>query len=74
MKSKLTISKQIDNCYEYVELAESAAMNGALADSNRYWRRATDIAIYLMDRYNAGTFSDEEYEFLKHIAKHIKDN
>lgn len=73
MKSKLTISKQINTCYEYVELAESAAYNGALQDSNRYWKRATDIAIYLIDTYNSGTFSDEEYTFLKQISKHFKD-
>lgn len=73
MKSKLTISKQISNCYEYVDLAESSAYNGALTDSNRYWKKATDIAIYLIDTYNAGTFSDEEYNFLKQIAKHFKD-
>ena len=74
MKPKLTISKQITTCYEYVDLAERAALNGALKDSNMYWKRATDIAIYLIDGYNAGTFTDEEYDFLKQIAKHFKDN
>lgn len=73
MKSKLTISKQITNCYEYVEHAETSALNGALHDSNRYWRRATDVAIYLLDSYDPGTFTDEEYDFLKQIAKHFKD-
>jgi len=73
MKSKLTISKQITNCYEYVDLAERAAMSGALRDSNMYWKRATDIAVYLLDKYDVGTFFDEEYDFLKQIAKHIKD-
>jgi hypothetical protein len=73
MKPKLTISKQVTNCYEYVDLAERAALNGALTDSNRYWRRATDIAIYLIDSHSPGTFSDEEYDFLVQIAKHFKD-
>lgn len=73
MKPKLTISKQITTCYEYVELAENAAINGAMKDSNHYWKRATDVAIYLLDSYNAGTFTDEEYDFLRQIAKHFKD-
>ena len=73
MKHTLTISKQIDNCYDYVEHAEIAALNGALQDSNRYWRKATDIAIYLLDKHNPGTFTDEEYDFLTQIAKHFKD-
>jgi len=73
MKPKLTISKQITNCYEYVDLAERAAVNGALRDSNMYWKRATDIAIYLLDSYDVGTFFDEEYDFLKQIAKHFKE-
>jgi hypothetical protein len=73
MKSKFTISKQITICYENVELAEEAAINGATQDSNHYWRRATDIAFYLMDNYNPGTFTDEEYDFLRQIAKHFKD-
>lgn len=73
MKSKLTISKQITTCYEYVELAENAAVSGALKDSNHYWKRATDVAIYLLDSYNAGTFTDEEYDFLRQIAKHFKE-
>lgn len=73
MNSKLTISKQITTCYEYVELAENAALSGAIKDSNHYWKRATDIAIYLLDSYNPGTFMDEEYYFLKQITKHFKD-
>ena len=73
MKSKLSISKKITPCYEYVELAERAALSGALRDSNHYWRRATDIAIYLLDSHDCGTFLDEEYDFLKQIAKHFKD-
>lgn len=73
MKSKLSISKKISTCYEYVELAERAALNGAMQDSNHYWRRATDVAIYLLDSYDSGTFLDEEYDFLRQIAKHFKD-
>lgn len=48
-------------------------MSGALRDSNMYWKKATDIAVYLLDKYDVGTFFDEEYDFLKQIAKHIKD-
>jgi hypothetical protein len=73
MKPKLTISRKITDCYEYVDLAERSALNGAFEDSNRYWNRATNIAIYLLDTYESGTFLDEEYDFLKQIAKHIKE-
>jgi hypothetical protein len=73
MNPKLSISKQITTCYEYVELAEISALNGDLQDSNHKWKRATDIAIYLLDTYESGTFLDEEYDFLRQIAKHFKD-
>jgi hypothetical protein len=73
MKSKLTISKQITTCYECVDLAERAALDGELQSSNHHWKKATDIAIYLLDKYDAGTFLDEEYDFLRQIAKHFKD-
>lgn len=73
MKPKVTISKQIEVCYEYVQNAETAALNGAFNDSNRYWRRACDIAINLLDINTPGSFSDEEYDFLLQISKHFKD-
>ena len=74
MKEKrLTISKQITTCYEYVDLAERSALNGAFNDSNRYWRNATGIAFSLLNTYDAGTFLDEEYIFLKQIANTFKD-
>ncbi len=73
MKPKMTISKKITDCYSYVEFAEKAAANDAYADSNLYWRKATDIAIYLLDTYESGTFLDEEYDFLKQISKHVKE-
>lgn len=74
MKEKrLTISKQITTCYEYVDLAERAALNGAFNDSNRYWRNATGIAFSLLSAHEVGTFFDEEYIFLKQIANQFKD-
>ena len=73
MKPKMTISKKITDCYAYVELAEKSAACDAYADSNLYWKRATDIAIYLLDTYESGTFLDEEYDFLKQISKHVKE-
>lgn len=73
MKPKMTISKKITDCYTYVDLAERAAAHDAYADSNLYWRKATDIAIYLLDTYESGTFLDEEYTFLKQISKHFKE-
>jgi hypothetical protein len=74
MRDKLTISKKITTCYEYVDLAERAALNGSYQDSNLFWRKATDLAIYLLDSYDSGSFLDEEYYFLKQIAKHFKDH
>lgn len=75
MKSpKLIISKQITTCYEYVDLAERAALNGAMSDSNRHWRNASNIALSLIRGYDPGTFLDEEYDFLTQIAKHFKDD
>jgi|688.fasta_scaffold1095218_2 hypothetical protein len=74
MKDKrLNISKQITSCYEYVDLAERAALNGAATDSNRYWKNATGIALSLLNTNDPGTFLDEEYDFLTQIAKHFKD-
>jgi hypothetical protein len=70
---KLNISKKITNCYEYVDLAERAAHNGAFTDSNRYWNNATNLALSLLQEHDHGTFLDEEYEFLVQIAKYIKD-
>lgn len=69
----LNISKKISSCYDYVNLAETAALNGATSDSNRYWRNAVNIAITLLDDHNPGYFSDEEYYFLLQISKHFKD-
>jgi hypothetical protein len=69
----LCISKKITTCYEYVDLAETAASNGAITDSNRYWKNAVKIAIALLDEHDSGYFSDEEYMFLKQISKHFKD-
>jgi hypothetical protein len=74
MKEKrLNISKQITSCYEYVDLAERAALNGAINDSNRYWRNASGIALSLLTSNDPGTFLDEEYNFLNQISKHFKD-
>lgn len=73
MSEKVTISKKISICYEYVDLAERAALNGAPNDSNYFWNKATDLAIYLLDTYETGTFLDEEYYFLKQISKHVKE-
>lgn len=73
MNKKVTISKKITMCYEYVDMAERAALNGASGDSNYFWHKATDLAIYLLDTYETGTFLDEEYDFLKQISKHVKD-
>jgi hypothetical protein len=73
MNPKLTVSDQIAACYDYVELAEFSATSGDLQNSNHHFKRATDIAIYLLDTYNSGTFLDEEYNFLKQISKHFKD-
>jgi hypothetical protein len=70
---KLNISKKITNCYEYVDLAERAAYNGAFTDSNRYWKNATTLALSLLQDNDHGSFIDEEYEFLVQIAKHFKD-
>lgn len=74
MSDRMSISKKITACYEYVDLAERAALNNNYQDSNHFWRKATDIAIYLLDSYDVGTFLDEEYDFLRQIAKHFKDN
>lgn len=70
----MTISKKITTCYEYVDLAERAAYNGAFEDSNRYWKNATNLAISLLHNNDHGTFLDEEYDFLIQIAKHFKDS
>jgi len=71
--NKMNISRQITSCYEYVDLAERAAYNGAMVDSNRYWRNASNIALSLLKAHDPGTFLDEEYFFLKQIAKHFED-
>jgi len=73
MNKKMLISKQIDYCYEYVEIAERSAKNGAYGDSSRYWKKAVDIAIRLLDEENHGCFLDDEYKFLKDISKHFND-
>lgn len=73
MTTKLNISKQINTCYEYVDLAERAAIRGAKSESNQYWRSASNIALSLIKAHDPGTFLDEEYFFLKQIAKHFED-
>ena len=69
----MTISKKITTCYEYVDLAEMAAYNGAYEDSNRYWKNAANLAISLLQNNDHGTFLDEEYDFLVRLAKQFKD-
>lgn len=73
MSNKVNISKKITTCYEYVDLAERAAYNGAYEDSNRYWKNASNLALSLLQNNDAGSFFDEEYDFLVQIAKHFKD-
>jgi hypothetical protein len=73
MNKKMTISKQIINCYEYVEFAEKAAANGAYGDSSRYWKRAAQLAIKLLDDNAHASFLDDEYKFLVDVSKHFKD-
>lgn len=74
MHSKLTISKQITSCYHYVDLAERSAIDCLFHQSNRYWERAAQIAMELLDNNEVGCFLDEEYYFLKQIAKYyLKD-
>ena len=72
-KDKVIISKQISNCYEYVELAEKAALDGTFQESNRFWKLASNSAITLLHKHDHGLFLDEEYNFLKQIAKHFRD-
>lgn len=72
-KDKVTISKQISSCYEYVELAERAALDGSFQESNRLWKLASNLAITLLQKHEHGLFLDEEYDFLKQIAKHFRD-
>lgn len=69
----MTISKSIIYCYEYVEVAERAAANGSYGDSSRYWKKAADIAIRLLDENEHGCFLDEEYKFLIDISKHFNE-
>lgn len=69
----MTISKQINNCYEYVEIAERAAASGAYGDSNRFWKKATEIAIRLLDTNAHGCFLDDEFKFLKDVSKHFNE-
>lgn len=71
---KVTISKQISNCYEYVDLAERSALDGKFEESNRFWRNASNLALSLLKNNDHGTFLDEEYHFLTQIAKHFKDD
>lgn len=73
MNKKMTISKQVDTCYEYVEIAERAAANGAYGDSNRHWKKATEIAVRLLDENHHGSFLDDEYKFLKDVSKHFNE-
>jgi hypothetical protein len=73
LDKKVTISDKVFTCYEYVELAERAAVHGAYEDSDRYWRNAVNFANSLLINNEPGTFLDEEYDFLTQIAKHFKD-
>jgi hypothetical protein len=72
-KDKVTISDKVYTCYEYVDLAERAALSGAYSDSNLYWRRAINVANWLLYHNEHGVFLDEEYNFLTQISKYIKD-
>lgn len=69
----MTITKKIDICYDYVKNAENTASNGDFVNSNRYWIKANDLAVELLENNNPGAFSDEEYSFLEKISNHFKD-
>ena len=74
MRKKLFISKRIVTCYEYVELAERASTQGSISDSNRYWKRAAQLAKFLLEKHDHGVFLDEEYSFLQQISKFLEDD
>ena len=71
---KLSISDKISTCYDYVDRAERAAYNSNSVESNYQWKKASHLAVSLLQSHNPGIFSDEEYDFLKQIAKHFKDD
>lgn len=73
MHEKVTITKKIEDCREYVSLAEKSASVGAYDDSGFYWKRAASMAIDLLDSNPHASFLDEEYKFLKDISKHFNE-
>jgi hypothetical protein len=68
-----TITDRLHRCYELVEKAEIFAHDGFYEDSNATWAKAAEIAVSLIKEYNAATFTDNEYKFLKSIINHITE-
>ena len=73
MIEKLTITKKIEDCREYVSMAERSASYGAFNDSSLYWTKAATLAFDLLDNYSHSSFLDDEYTFLKDISKHFTE-
>jgi hypothetical protein len=73
LKSKTTISNQIDDCHRLTRQAEEYAYDRFYDESNAVWSRASEIAIKLLRDHPAGMFSDTEYRFLKSIINHITE-
>jgi len=73
MNEKLTISRKIENCREYVSMAERSASFGAFNDSSFYWKKAATLAFDLLDNNSHSSFLDEEFNFLQDISKHFTE-
>lgn len=73
MKSKTTISEQLNNCYRLTIQAEEYAYDRFYEESNAVWSRASEIAIKLLKDHPVEMFLDVEYRFLKSIINHITE-
>jgi hypothetical protein len=73
MTEKMLITKKIEDCREYVSMAEKSASVGAYGDSSFYWKRAASLAIGLLDDNSHASFLEEEYKFLKYITEHFNE-
>ncbi len=73
MKEKSTITDKIENCERLFDQAEELAYDGFFEESNYTWSRAAEIAMSLIRDNKEELFSDKEYQFLKKIINHIKE-
>lgn len=57
-----------------INQAEIYAYDGFYEESNSTWAKAAEIAVNLIKEHQPSMFTEDEFNFLKTIINHIKED